>query len=793
MKDKYLPVKIFEKRKDYDDRETEGGGDKNIPKWVLNGDELAAHSNLLQEEVESIQSAYSEWKKREEALPLIIKTTIHEKAIAKTHRKNIVSVLESDGKDNVIGVCGDRQVLSIISTDEVLNNLGKAVQNQEEQAVFISALTELEVFKPFIESYNTENPMYQVKLCNYNSYDINNWARIIFERRCAEKGIKIEKKTRYTAEMYLYRVCLDSMEELSLLGEFEGLYSVEEARPVLATMDSLEENIAMAIKVPDSNQDYPIVGVLDTGIANISYLKDWKTEDDFTNYPEEYQDNGHGTFVAGIIEYGDELNETGYSSIGGVKLFDATVYPNLKKETIYPDMLVDHIREAVERNSHIKIWNLSLGTNDEAELDEFSDFGMALDNIQDENNVLIIKSAGNCENFLRNKAKSRVAKSADSVRSLVVGSLAEDQNEWDYAEPNTPSPFSRVGPGPASIVKPDLVFYGGNAGVKDGKLITSGVPSFALDESVRRMVGTSFATPRVTRIAAELNYMLQEEFDSLMIRALMIHNARYPKGNRMNMADKVGQMGFGMPIGASDILFNSPDEITLILRDTLDKGNFIEMFDFPYPDSLIDENGYFTGQITVTLVNNTIVDDKQAGEYCQSNIDVAFGTYETERERDTSKPIIKNPMGVGGAENVLKDSLYAARAKGAYPLNGFERECTLVKYGKKFHPVKKYAFDLNDMTPANRDKCMHSSRKWYLKIEGLYRDFIEKDALKKGYQLSQDYCMILTIKDPTGKAPVYNEVAQQLTYRNFIHHDIHVKSNVHVTSVLKDDNEKAKM
>lgn len=649
MKDKYLPVKIFEKRKDYDDRETEGGGDKKIPKWVLSGDELAAHSDLLSNDIERIQKAYSEWEKREEALPLIIKTTIQEKAIAKSHRKNIVSVLESDGKDNVIGVCGDRELLSIVSTNEVLNNLGNIVQNKEEQATFISALEELEVFKPFMDSYNTENTMYQVKLCNYNNYDINNWARIIFERKCAEKGIKIEKKTRYTTEMYLYRVCLDSMEELSLLGEFEGLYSIEEAHPILATMDSFDEGIAMAVKVPDSNQEYPVVGVLDTGIADISYLKEWKTEDDFTNYPEEYQDNSHGTFVAGIIEYGDELNETGYSSIGG------------------------------------------------------------------------------------------------------------------------------------------------DAGVRDGKLVTSGVPSFSLDESVRRMIGTSFATPRITRIAAELDYMLQEEFDSLMIRALMIHNARYPKGNRMNMADKVSQMGFGMPIGASDILFNSPDEITLILRDILDKGNFIEMFDFPYPASLVDENGYFKGQVAVTLVNNAIIDDKQAGEYCQSNIDVAFGTYKTEKERDTSKPIIKNLMGVDGAENILKDSLYAARAKGSYPLNGFERECTLVRYGKKFHPVKKYAFDLNDMTPANREKYMDSSRKWYLKIEGLYRDFIEKDALKKGYQLSQDYCMILTIKDPTGKAPVYNEVTQQLTYRNFIHHDIHVKNTVYVASDLKDNSKRTEM
>lgn len=129
-----------------------------------------------------------------------------------------------------------------------------------------------------------------------------------------------------------------------------------------------------------------------------------------------------------------------------------------------------------------------------------------------------------------------------------------------------------------------------------------------------------------------------------------------------------------------------------------------------------------------------------------------------------------------------KAKILYGSAKGVHPITGFERECTLVKYGKKFHPVKKYAIDLADMTPSNRDKWLPSNRKWYLKIEGLYRDFIEKEAVKKDFQLSQEYCMILTIRDPERKAPVYDEVTQQLTTRNFVHHDVRVRSVVHVTN-----------
>ena len=36
--------------------------------------------------------------------------------------------------------------------------------------------------------------------------------------------------------------------------------------------------------------------------------------------------------------------------------------------------------------------------------------------------------------------------------------------------------------------------------------------------------------------------------------------------------------------------------------------------------------------------------------------------------------------------------------------------------------------------------------------------------------------MILTIRDPIGTAPVYDEVTQQLTNENFVHHDVRVRN-----------------
>lgn len=50
---------------------------------------------------------------------MIISTTVIDKAIAKTHRGRIVNLLENDGKDNVIGVYGDRQLLSMVTEESI--------------------------------------------------------------------------------------------------------------------------------------------------------------------------------------------------------------------------------------------------------------------------------------------------------------------------------------------------------------------------------------------------------------------------------------------------------------------------------------------------------------------------------------------------------------------------------------------------------------------------------------------------------------------------------------------------
>jgi hypothetical protein len=65
-----------------------------------------------------------------------------------------------------------------------------------------------------------------------------------------------------------------------------------------------------------------------------------------------------------------------------------------------------------------------------------------------------------------------------------------------------------------------------------------------------------------------------------------------------------------------------------------------------------------------------------------------------------------------------------------------------------------------------------------MKVEPFYRDAIMRETAETGEVLEQEFCIILTIKDPTGKAPVYNEVTQQLQDKNFIYSNVQLRNEI---------------
>ena len=158
---------------------------------------------------------------------------------------------------------------------------------------------------------------------------------------------------------------------------------------------------------------------------------------------------------------------------------------------------------------------------------------------------------------------------AQSFQALTVGSVGYGVYEnagWQSfaSQRGAPSAFSRSGLGIWESIKPEVVEFGGDylrtAGDKPDvsapshakecypPLVRStlhGGPAFDRDD-----VGTSYATPKVTRIAAGLQTVLPEE-SCLLYRALIVQSARWPDWARglppNEQTALMARIGYGVP------------------------------------------------------------------------------------------------------------------------------------------------------------------------------------------------------------------------------------------------------
>ncbi|MFZ7120732.1 MAG: S8 family peptidase [Eubacteriaceae bacterium] len=783
MENERLPIKFFAKR-EVDNMRVEGNGSAKPPKFVLSAEELIIKSKAFVDVIQDFKAEVLKKERENSLIPVVFKTKIIDDATAKTHRREVSNLFRTGTDNNVLGLAEEDELIIKVDDSREVEKIIERFKNTQRYARALSAIDSISDFEPIIDRSNSKEPIdYKAKLIDFQNYEQNTAIRNYFERSIKELGIEVTK-TNYTPNHEIYNIKSVNLDEFMSINKneiFEAIFSIEPMPKYTVALDMEEDDATINITTPKEGKKYTTVGILDNGVADIAHLKPWLSKERYTAYPESYVKRDHGTFVSGVVVYGDYLEDKEWVGTEGVKILDACVYPDTDKEGIEEDELIRNIQDAVKvHHREVKVWNLSISIINEVDEYSFSDFAVALDALQDEYGVLICKSAGNCINFKTGHPKGKIHEGADSVRSIVVGSIAHKKASLDLAEVDNPSPFTRIGRGPSYIIKPDIVHYGGNAGVDaNGRMVTTGVKSFGLDGDIRQSVGTSYSTPRVAALAAGLHQEMEEEFDPLLIRALMVHSASYSENLSVPVTERVNQVGFGKPQPVREILYNSSNEVTLILRDEIAKGEYIDIMDFPMPDCLIDGD-YFTGQIVVTLVYNPILHPTQRAEYCQSNVDIKMGTYDDKKDRDTSKRNILNPIGRDGSQNVLLEDYYSKKKMRSNTDEFALKERLLIKYGDKYYPAKKYAVNLSEMTDGNQLKYLTKDKHWYLYIKGLYRDHIEVKSQQEGTTPSQEFCLIVTIKDPTGTKNVYDEVNQKLNEFNFWHNNIKLNSDISI-------------
>lgn len=776
--EKNLPIKLFKKR----------DNDKalnNLPviksetqglRIRLEGEKLQARVNYFSTYFGSLKDRVQQKTSYNNYIPTVVRIKLNDAALAKTYRNEIGKIFNRGKKINIIGMIGENELLVKIDDTKDLQDIERKIQESEKNILGISAIEEAHDFSPIIQIEENVETDLKVKLINYGDYKLNEIAERNFENLCAGLGINFSK-LNYSKDLILYRV--SSVKPQSLINSFESesIFSITKVPVIKLTKSNLIDEGNVKIKVPVEGVDYFKIGVFDEGISNIAHLKSWKDGSYIAFGLDEY-DKGHGTFVAGIINYGDELEDQNWTGTKPFKITEAVIYPNEKFGYIDEPMMVDFMREAVKKHPEVRVWNFSIGNDIPIEDNKYSDFAIYLDELQSDYNILIVKSAGNCTNFLKAAPRGRITEASESIKTLVVGSLAHDRREQDISPINYPSPFSMVGPGCADVIKPDLVHYGGNAGIKDGKIDINGVKSFSADGRICKGVGTSYSAPRVAALAAELTGSLKEEFNPDLIKALLIHSAKHPEEFDTNLMDRINQIGFGIPSKIGDILFNDPNEVTLILSDSVDKGSNIKIMDFPFPQSLIEDD-HFYGQVKITLVTSPEINSYHGAEYIQSDVDVSFGTYEKKVEVVDSK-VKRNPIDMDEPQNLLVLSKYSTR-KQKSATAAFKSERFLRSYSEGhaglFLPIKKWSIDLEELQESHKKTSLHKDRLWFLQLKASYRNDFDM-RMKDSKDISLEFVMIVTIKDTRKKGKVYDEVTNLLTQYNFIHENIRVNERV---------------
>jgi hypothetical protein len=754
---------MIQKRENIDQSLREAGGG-NLPEWLSKVD-VEERSSMVLSTLDQFENYFTE---TEGKIPATLELTMDSEATAKTYRSKIRNIVDVNKKNNVIGLKKDDTLIIKIEDQRDFKEMVFNFKSTQKHKDGLATLVDSKKFSPDINVESKD--ILKVKLINYQDRDINDQVERLFELRCQSLGLTYES-IHYTKDLNIYKVNYDEKTFVALQS-FDAIASIEDMPMLGFSFDSLnqEEEDSIEIKVPKDGIEYPIVGVLDSGIAGNPFMNPW-IEDSYSPYIDSDQDQSHGSAVASIIVYGDELHDQEIIDKRGVKLYDACVLP--KKELhngLTEADLIQNIRDAISNRPDIKIWNLCIGWQREIDMSKISDFGAALDDLCDEFDIIICTSVGNCYNFLADSAVGRIQDSADSVRAISIGSIAHIKNHYDKAEVNHPSPFSRKGPGPFNLIKPELTHFGGNAGKDNkGRRTQSGVKVINKDGSIKEAIGTSFSTPRICGLLAALHSEI-DNYDQLLLKALIIHSAKYPD-IEIDEDSRLNKMGFGMPTSVNEILFNSENEITLVVRDVIERGSFIEILDFPFPKSMVNDD-YYYGEITITLVSNPDLDANQGEEYCQSNIDVYFGTTDDIVERKGKT--VRNEIGkdTKSAKNVLAPELYSKTKKREN--KGFRSERILKSYHQKFLPIKKWVVNLEEMTDGNKRKYLEFPKLWYLKIDGLFRDHIEKIT----DQLNNEFCLVITIRDTKKNNNIYAEIEQELEAKNFVQNDINIRSKV---------------
>lgn len=438
----------------------------------------------------------------------------------------------------------------------------------------------------YIHSFTIELPTKEFKQSIITLYDVKKDTKLLFK----ELGIDL-LSTRILDNKTVY---LDK-NQLELLFE-KAPYLISMATVDLSKIspdDFIKKYQNDMITIPEPSIE-PVVGVIDTLFDENVYFNKWVEYHDMVSkdIPRNSNDYRHGTAVSSLIVDGTRLNPWLEDGCGRfrVRHFGVAVGSEFSSFSI-----IKQIKNIILNNLDIKVWNISLGSNQEINDNFISAEAATLDQIQFENDVIFVIAGTN----KTNESIVKIGSPADSINSMVVNSVTKS---------GLPTKYTRKGLVLSFFAKPDVSYYGGS----EEQYIKVCEPLGSAN-----VAGTSFAAPWITRKLAYLIGVLG--FNREVAKAMIIDAAR--SWDDKPTPEEISVYGHGIvPIHINDIIQTREDEIKFIVSDISEKWNTYNYY-FPVPL----KNDKYPYIAKATMCYFPLCDRSQGVDYTNTELNLHFG------------------------------------------------------------------------------------------------------------------------------------------------------------------------
>lgn len=393
-------------------------------------------------------------------------------------------------------------------------------------------------------------------------------------------------------------VLVPSRSALDQLVASGTVFRIEPVQPINST--SPGEGREPDRPLPGDLTTLPIVGVVDGGLTAASYLpaEAWRAP---PLIADGAADALHGNQVTSLVVQGHDWNNNLtlpplYCQVGTVQ----AVPKRGVRVLVDPQDFVAYLDGVMGANPETRVWNFSLNQQGSCDLEAVSPLGHDIAMLARKHRVLPIISIGN-------KPGTRLQPPGDCEAAITVGGRVHDDN----GDPAGECPVSLTGPGPSSMLKPDLSHFSHVRAL--GGVLTR---------------GSSFATSLTSPLAAHTMERVREASPDL-VKALLLHNS-----DGMNFDPA---LGFGTPTAASLPWECRPGFVTLQWRASLRPGAAY-YWELPIPVSL-KRSGHLKGAGALTAILNPhpMVTDYAGPNYFSVRLETALQYQRGKNKNNTAK------------------------------------------------------------------------------------------------------------------------------------------------------------